>query len=251
MKIFDLLESILIEQHQIDKLKEKYLGDMKPGEKHRRLTNKEFDEISNVTDGNFTLTAWLTIKVAHNIIHHTDIYKFKDYFKIFEKNKNKFQLKDINQYKTKEQIQEFIGKCIEIREKNVNLTTGIEKGDEEKYISPNDIQKLENAGLHYLGISDGYQIFEIPNELKDNENSWKIYKDILGKCAGRDQGATIDICTIANFSHFSDYLKEFPGSSYFIMFNLGDPLSPYQIHFESNQFMDKNNKPQIQYNESI
>ena len=45
MKLLDIVESILLEQHQIEKLKEKYLGDMKPGEKHRRLTNKEFDEM--------------------------------------------------------------------------------------------------------------------------------------------------------------------------------------------------------------
>lgn len=245
MKIFELLESILIEEHLIDKLKEKYLGEPIEGEKHKRLTNDEFNEVLDATNNKFTLTAWLTIKVADNIIHKTDIYKFKDYFKIFEKNKNKFDLKDINQYRTKEQIEEFIEKCIEIREKNILHTKGIEMEDKDKYVSTNDIQKLENAGLHYLGISDGYQIFETPNELKDNENAWKVYRNILGKCAGRDEGAKIDICTIAGFGHFKHYLTRHPGSSYFTMFNLRDPLSPYQIHFESNQFKDKNNKDQI------
>ena len=179
MKILDIVESILIEQHQMDKLKEKYLGKPNDNEKHKRLSNKEFDDIINATNGNFTLTAWLTIKVANNIIHNTDIYKFKEYFQIFERNKSKFHLKDINQYKTSEDINEFIKKCIEIREKHVNLTTGIEKGDEEKYVNPKDIQKLESVGIHYLGMSDGYQVFEIPNELKNNENSWKVYSCLL------------------------------------------------------------------------
>ena len=112
-------------------------------------------------------------------------------------------------------------------------------------MNPKDIQKLESVGIHYLGMSDGYQVFEIPNELKNNENSWKVYRDILGKCAGRDSGAKVEICTIADFKHFKYYLTDYPNSSYFLIFNLGDPLSPYQIHFESNQFMDKNDKAQM------
>ena len=245
MKLLDIVESVLLEQHQIDKLKEKYLGNPIQGEKHKRLTEKEFKDILDSSSGNFNLTSWLTVRVANHLIHNTDIYKFREYFQIFEKNKSKFQIRDINQYKTKEEIQEFIRKCIEIREKHVNLTTGVEKGNEEKYVTPKDIQKLENVGINYLGMCDGYQVFEIPNELKDNEDAWKIYRDILGRCAGRDKGAKIEICTIANFSNFQDYLTDHPGSSYFLMFNLGDPLSPYQIHFESNQFMDKNDTEQM------
>jgi len=93
-----------------------------------------------------------------------------------------------------------------------------------------------------MGICDGYQIFETPNKLKDDENAWKVYKTILANCAGRDQGASIQICTMGGYYHFKHYLDLYPNSSYFTIYNLSDPLSPYQIHFESNQFMDKNNQ---------
>lgn len=244
MKLLQLIESILLEDYQIDKLKEKYVGEPTEGENYKRLSEEEFQEILNVTTGKFNLTAWLTVRVANNLIHTTDIYKFKEYFGIFEKHKNKFEIKDLNQYKTKEQINGFIQKCIQIREKNVQLSAGIDKESSENYVTPKEIEKLESVGIEFLGMSEGYQVFEIPNEVKDDENVWKVYRDILGRCAGRDQGASIDICTIAGFSHFQHYMTQ-DGGSYFLMFNMGDPQSPYQIHFESNQFMDKNDNPQL------
>lgn len=42
---------------------------------------------------------------------------------------------------------------------------------------------------------------------------------------------------MASQKHFDDYLSSGP---YYVFFNLNDPKSPYQFHYESNQFMDKN-----------
>lgn len=237
MKLLKLIESILIE-NQMDNLKQKYLGEPVEGETHRKLSDDEFKEILDVTNGKFNLTTWLTTRVANDLIHTTDIYKFKEYFEIFEKNKNKFDIKDINHYKTKEEIKNFINQCIKIREKNVELSGGIDDESKEKYVTPKEIEKLESVGIRYMGMCDGYQIFEIPNKVKDNESTWKVYRDILGRCAGRDTGAKIDICTIQGFNHFQYYMTQH-GGSYFLMFNMGDPQSPYQLHFESNQFMDR------------
>ena len=65
---------------------------------------------------------------------------------------------------------------------------GVTKSDEnnnvqdtKNYVTPNDIQKLENVGIEYMGTVDGYQAFEIPESLEGNEVAWKTYKDILGK----------------------------------------------------------------------
>jgi hypothetical protein len=45
---------------------------------------------------------------------------------------------------------------------------------------------------------------------------------------------------MAGFDSFREYLNNSPGSSYYVFYNLGDPKSPYQFHYESSQFMDKN-----------
>lgn len=237
MKLLELVENLILESHSLELLKQKYVGEDKP------ISEEVFKKIEEVCLNKFNLIAWLTVKVANNIILSEDVYKYKEYFGIFERNKNKFPIKDIHQYKTKDDVQNFINKVIEIREKNVERSSGVESENKENYVSSGEMDKLESVGIKFLGMSDGYQVFEIPNELKDDEGAWKVYKDVLGRCSGREQGAKIDICTMANVGHFKNGLKNYPGSSYFVIFNLSDPKSPYQIHFESNQFMDKNDSP--------
>lgn len=241
MKLVHLLRNIILEDYQIEKLKEKFVGEPISVGKYKKISDEDFMKITEVCGGKFNYIAWLTIKVAYNVIDKTDIYKFKEYFEIFERHKSRFPIRNIHNYKTKEDVTQFIQMCIKIREKNVELTSNIDKESEKNYVSPNEIQKLESVGIKFLGMSEGYQVFEIPNEVKNSKDAWKAYKDILGRCSGRDRGAKIDLCTVADFDYFRSIMHEH-GGSYFLIFNLGDPRSPYQIHFESKQFMDKNDQ---------
>ena len=235
MKIIPLIEEIVINENILFKLKEKYVGD---GEK--QISPNVFKEIENVTNNKFTYLQWLVIRVANHLIKDEDIYKFKEYFDIFEKNKSKFSSNDIHKYKTQDEINTFVETAIKVREKNIKFDDI--KDEKDKYVTPNEIEKLESVGIIYLGMNDGYQVFQVPASLKGNQKAYETYKTILGRCAGREQGAKIDICTIGSFNYFNNYFSEHPGSSYFVLFNLSDPLSPYQVHFESNQFKDKNDK---------
>jgi hypothetical protein len=229
-----IFKKIVSEQIDNEKTRQKYVGDDK------KVSHEDFHQILEVSGGKPHFVLWLTKSVTEGLILPEDIYKFKEYFTIFEKNKAKFDIKDIIHYKTKEQIEAFKQKCIEIKESHIKHKDIIDNKD--KYVSLNNIDKLKAVGIKYLGVSEGYQVFEVPNELKGNENAWKVYKNILGKCAGREQGADLSICTFATFDHFNNYLSHYPGSSYFVLYNLGDRLSPYQVHFESAQFMDKDDK---------
>ena len=159
------------------------------------------------------------------------INKFKKYFPI----------KDINQINNKKEQQEWLNMVIKIRERGVTTSDGNNDiQDTKNYVTPNDIQKLENVSIEYMGMVDGYQAFEIPQSLRGNEVAWKTYRDILGKCQGREQGEKIDICTIATFDHFNTEISKGP---LFLFFNLGDKQSPYQFSYETNQFKDKKNNP--------
>lgn len=231
MRLLESIRGILLEDltSQIAPLKDKYVGDGKP------MTEKDFVSILNAANNKFYLISWLAKKVGSNIIKPEDIYKWKEYFDIFEKNKNKFQHKDIHLYKTDEDVKNFLDKVIEIREGDIKFD---ETQGKDNYVSKNDIEKLEaTEGIKYLGMFDGYQVFQIFKVAKD---VWKLYRDILGRCKGRARGAKIDICTIAHYSYFKNYLTDPKGSSYFLLYNLEDPKSPYQLHYESGQFMDKN-----------
>lgn len=230
MKIKDLIVEILVEQITLDKIREKYVGTGK------RVSDEVFKEIIGVAKEKKHLVAWLTVKVGNKIIKEEDIYKFYDYFKTFENNKNEYPFADINRYKTSADVEIFIKKSFEISEREIEYKD-IE--DSQKYVTPGEIKKLKDQGIIYMGLVDDYQVFEIPSKLKGNREAYKTYRDILGRCKGRDKGAKVSICTISNPTHFDHYFSKFPGSSYFIAFNLSDPNSPYQIHFESKQFRDR------------
>lgn len=221
-----------VDQNTIN-LKNKYVGIGKP------LSEEDFDKIIEVTGNKFYLMSWITKKVGQGFIKAEDIYKYKEYFDIFEKNKRKFQHNDIHLYKTDQDVKNFLKEVIKIREGGIVYD---ETQGKENFVTQKDIEKLESTGgIKYLGIFDNgdykYQVFQV---FKVGENIWKLYRDILGRCRAREKGAKIDICTIGQYKYFKRYLSEYEGSNYFVLYNLDDFRSPYQLHYESGQFMDKN-----------
>jgi hypothetical protein len=213
----------------LDKLKAKYVG--------KKITNDDYNQIVNAANNKTAYIIWLTVKIDADIILQEDVYKFEEYFGIFEKNKTKFSEKSIHKYETKEDVALFIQTCINVREYNIKFE---DISDKDRYVSLNEIEKLGAVGIKYHGLVDEVQLFEIPNECKNSEEAWKVHREILARCKGREQGAKIEICTMASFSYFKQYLENSPNSSYWILFDLQNPLSPYQMHFESGNFKDKN-----------
>lgn len=231
MKIQDTIKEILLEQRILDDIRAKYVGD---GDK--KIPEKVYQDIVRISENKVAYIVWLVKMSANGIIKIEDLYKYDEYLKIFTKYKNLYKEKDINKYNSSEDLNYFLRTTIGIREKDVVA----DDAQKNNYVSVNDIKKLNDVGILYHGMSEGYQVFEVPNSVKDSKEAWKVYSNILGKCAGRDSGAKIDICTIASFEHFQVYLERYPESSYFVMFNLSDKQSPYQFHYESGQYMDKN-----------
>ena len=240
MNLVSNIKRILLEDLalQIQQLKDKYVGEGKP------MSEKDFEKIQEVSGGKFNNIAWLSKKVGTGIIKNEDIYKYKEYFEIFEKNKKKFTHKDLNLYRTAEDLALFLDEVVKTREGDIVYD---EIKGKNNYVTQNDIEKLvSSGGIKYLGIYDNkdykYQVFQV---FHASRPVWKLYRDILGRCKGRGRGAKIDICTIGDYDYFRDYLKDDKGSSYFVLFNLDDPKSPYQLHYESGQFMDKNDREKI------
>jgi hypothetical protein len=225
---------ILTEQYSEDELRTKYVDS-------GLVPENQFNEIINDIKKPFYV-GWLLKMVSSGFIKYEDAYKFKYYFNIFEKFKRHYLIKDLGQIKTLEDVIEFEKKSKNILIKQQETEQG-NISDKKNLISTNDIQKLESVGIKYLGIVDGLQAFQVPPEVKDSKDVWNVYRDILGKCSNRDKGQMVSLCTMAGFIAFQEYLNDYPGSSYYVFYNMGDPLSPYQIHYESNQFMNKNDKP--------
>jgi len=227
---------ILTEAYSEEEFREKYveLG---------LVPENQFNKIISEFNKPFYI-GWMLKMLSSGFIKYEDAYKFKHYFNVFEKFKQHYPIKDLGQIKTMNNVVEFERKSKDILIKQQDNEQG-DVSDKKNLVNTNNIQKLESVGIKYLGMIDGYQSFQVPPEVKDSKESWNTYREILGKCSGRDKGQIVSICTMAGFENFQDYLNRFPGSSYYVFYNMGDPLSPYQIHFESSQYMDKNDDPII------
>ena len=233
INVMNILEQIVSEA-SIEQLQQQFVDTGK-------IEPEVFEEIVKATKGKGAYATWMIKRVEDGNIKGEDIYKYEDYLQIFDKYKRQFSSPDINAYKDERSIRDFETKAIEIREKDVEQTGG-DIANASNLVPSQGIQELNSVGIKFLGVVDGYQCFEVPQSLKGNTEAWKIYRKHLANCSGRDQGAKIEICTMAGQSHFDRYLSDGP---YYVFFNLGDPKSPYQFHYESNQYMDKNDRSVI------
>jgi hypothetical protein len=210
-----------------------------------KISEKDFEEIITVSNGKSNYIKLLAKALAKGYMENTDIYKWgpqKDKFiGQFEKAKDSpttkalFPIKDIGRINTKQEFDEFQKTIKDYIERDVK--TKFKDSDEfdpdSILLDQTDMLKLESVGIEFLDLVAGYQIFKVSNM---NKETWEVYRTILGRCK---EGAPIHICTIAGYSHFKNYLEKHPGSSYYVIFNQNDPLSPYQFHYESNQFKDR------------
>ena len=203
-----------------------------------KIDEDVYDEIVAAAKGKGAYIKWLCSRVAEKKILEEDIYKYEDYLKSFDEAKKSkagkafFNILDINQIKSSGDIRAFEKSAIAFKEKGIEFGMDDDLGSSDNLVSKNDLLKLDAAGIKLIGIVDGYQIFKITDISKDTH---KVYCDILFKA---QKGAEIKFCTFG-YGHYSRYLKDYPGSAYYFIFNLGDPMAPYQFHYESNQFMDR------------
>lgn len=237
IKLQTLLKEILLNEVSIEQLKQQFVDTGK-------LTQEVFDQIVDATNSKSAYTTWMCKQVYEEIIKEEDIYKYEEYFRVFEKYKRAYPKQDINQYKTFRDVDTFNAKSIEVidmlgKNQKPEGEDGEDVEDNSKnLLTPTQIKSLTEVGIKYLGTVEGYQSFEIPSSLAGDNEAFKRYKNLIGQCSG----GAIQICTIANMEYFTKYLKD---GNLYVFFNLGDPQSPYQFHYESSQFMDRSDRSVI------
>lgn len=223
-----LSEISMIQELSLEQLKQQWVdsGKMKP---------ELFDEIVGQTTKP-AYVAWLIKNVSEKAIQEEDVYKWGDYIKYFDRFKVNFPKQDINQYKGRIGVEELQRLITTHQTERAALVkrSGAEGEMGKNLISPEDIRKLAGVRIKFLGSVDGYQVFEVPQSAK-SEQAYKVYKNTLGRCKNGDK---IHICTVGSYEHYLSHLEK---GTLYVFFNLSDPLSPYQFHYETNQFKDKNN----------
>ena len=209
MKLSHLLIETLNEA-SIDQLQSQFVDTNK-------VSQEDFDQIKDATGEKGAYATWMTKKVADKVLKGEDIYKWKDYFQMFNRRKKDFKSPDINSYKTTDDISQFVKKAIELKnqeDKDPTKKKGVSKTDKFSDLK--------------IGEVDGFEVYEIPKGRKDLYNT---------SC---ELGSGTEWCTATGntSNYFNQYIDE--GPLYIFMKPGSD--EKYQFHFESGQFMDKNDQ---------
>jgi hypothetical protein len=203
------LKTLLFEV-SLDQLKTQFVDTNK-------ITDSEFTEIIDASGGKTAYATWLTKLVAAKTIKPEDLYKYNAYFKVFDRRKREYPFQDINQYKTPQDISQFIDTSVELANR--------EKSDPSQQ---KGVAKADKYKEFYIGSVDGFDVYELP----------KGRRDLYGTSC--ELGSGTEWCTATNKTTkwFNKYIKQGP---LFIFIKPGSD-EKYQFAYESHQFMDKNDK---------
>jgi len=207
-----LLKEVITEV-SIDQLKTQFVDAGK-------ISSEDFKEITDATGNKSAYATWLAKKVADETIKSEDISKYKKYFSIFDRNKKSYPYSDINQYKTTNDISQFIKTSVEIANKETkdpSQQKGVARSDKYKEF--------------YMGSVDGFDVYELP----------KGRKDLYGVSCELGSGTEWCTATGKTKSYFNKYISSGP---LFIFIKPGSE-EKYQFSYENDQFMDKDDTPII------
>lgn len=207
-----LLKEVITEV-SIDQLKTQFVDAGK-------ISSEDFKEIIDATGNKSAYATWLAKKVADETIKSEDISKYKKYFSIFDRNKKSYPYSDINQYKTTNDISQFIKTSVEIANKETkdpSQQKGVARSDKYKEF--------------YMGSVDGFDVYELP----------KGRKDLYGVSCELGSGTEWCTATGKTKSYFNKYISSGP---LFIFIKPGSE-EKYQFSYEGGQFMDKDDTPII------
>ena len=155
---------------------------------------------------------WILNLWVKNLLKKEDFYKVTEYLTDFEAEKKKFPNKDIFQFKSLP-----------------DLAIGLDSvKDQEVELS----KKQKQRDIKKQGVQDADKVFE--------NAEWQIWipKTYEASC---NLGTGTRWCTASTSDdyYYKDYSKQGP---LYVIINNNDPSEKYQFHFQSQQFMDKNDK---------
>lgn len=210
-----LLEEGLLLEVSIEELRRQFV-ECDP----QKLTPEVFEQIVQASNNQSNFATWLCKKVATNIINTEDLQLWSEIFEFFNRYKQRFQKKDLNQVKTAEDVHDFMNDYNRV------------KDDVEAKKATGQTQKVKDETdqclLGTLKSSDGQE--------------WLVYKTNPGQWSlERKIGSGTSWCTVASQHYFNYYMGAGGNNdrAYYIFINKKKPKEKYQIHYGSNQCKDR------------
>ena len=215
--IGQLLEEGLLLEVSVEELRRQYVECDPP-----KITAEVFEQIVQAAENKSNYATWLCKKIVDGLVPVEDLGGWHDLFQFFDRYKQRFQTKDVNQVKTAENIQDFKQQYEQAKEAVENKKAGGGKKEE-----------LEPCQIGIIKTSNG--------------KTWKVYKTGKGQYnLERKIGSGAGWCTVSSEHMFNHYLDR-DGGNYYIFINKENPdKEKYQIHIESNQCANiKNQTPPL------
>lgn len=149
-----------------------------------------------------------------NIGHVTDVLTR------FEEEKNHLKNKDVMRYKSVQELENMLNNDDSYTE----LSHRQEVRQRQKDRREADVEK--DADVVY------------------RDENWTVYvpKTYAAECK-LGQGTTWCTASTESDYYYNMYLRNYPGSKYYVIINNKDPKEKYQLHIESGQFMDRDDDP--------
>ena len=185
-----------------------------------KISPEDFKEITDATGNKSAYATWLAKKVADKIIKSEDIYKYKKYFSVFDRNKKLYPSPDINQYKTDNDISQF-----------TKISVGLVDKEAQDPSQQKGVARSDKYKEFYMGSVDGFDVYELP----------KGRKDLYG--ASCELGSGTEWCTATGRTR--EYFNKYISSGPLFIFIKPGSKEKYQFSYEEGQFMDKDDNPII------
>lgn len=182
----------------------------------KKISKEDFEAIKQASGNKSAYGTWLAKRVTQGFILPEDIYKYEEYFEIFNRRKRDFPMQDIFQYKTKKQLEDLEKLAFKIsQEEKANPTAAV------------GVEKKDVFAKFKVGEVNGFKVYKIP---KGHPEMHKLACEL---------GTETRWCTAvdANPSHFRTYIQQ---GSLFVFIKGSEK---YQFHFPvgnatSAQFKD-------------
>lgn len=196
-----------------------------------KISAATFDKVCQVANNKSNWATWLVKKVSDQIIKESDLDQWRNYIATFERYKVRFQVKDINQLKTPEQVEAFASECTRIQnEADARVAaSGGEKVRGSKEERKYEVDKFRMPDFVNSFSGKKFSVYKIPRDTPEN----KKYAIELGT------GTTWCTASRGDRNLYSRYNDQGP---LYIFINKEDPADKYQIHLETENFMDKNDR---------
>ena len=185
-----------------------------------KLSEEAFEELKKATKKGAYAT-WLAKNLIPRkegeqpLIKIEDIYKYKEYLDIYHRYKDEYKYKDIFKYVTKSDLEDFIKKSVEIRNRET-----------EKPATVKGVQKNVKYEKFKIGEVDGFDVYKLP------KGATELYE------VSCDLGSGTDWCTATGNTrkYFDEYISS---DDLYIFIKQDGSGEKYQFHYANEEFMDK------------